>query len=658
MAGRYQIERQIGVGGMATVYLARDLKHDREVALKVLRADLSAVIGTERFLSEVRIAAKLDHPHILTLIDSGSADGILYYVLPYVRGESLRAKLERENQLEVQDALSIITQVASALDCAHGQGVVHRDVKPENILLHQGEAVLADFGIALAVKEGGGDRLTEMGLPLGTPKYMSPEQAMGDRGVDRRSDVYSLAAVFYEMMAGEPPVTGPSAQAIIAKLLTQNPIKLRVVRETIPLAMEQATAKALAKTPADRFGSAGEFARALSAGARERQSPLSASRNMMLAIAVSAVAVIGTSVWLTQGKSDPLAPSIVALRDRTQITNNGRVRLPDVSDDGRMIAYVVTDCGTGGCRYGIEMKDIAGGSSRRLLEGATALYSLEVSPDQRNILFLGSTKGVFSWFLVSTLGGPARQLGTNGPAAFWAGGDSLLLVRGSVPSATSWILVSGLDGVPIDSIRVAGPTGVITRLVSVPNSRRLVYALTVDRTTEWISSDRSGKHYSSIRFSQGPDVPWGAASSDALFISTVSRMTNQGAVVRIPFDVRTGQLAERGDTVYMGKPTAISVTADGSALVFEDQTVQHDFYALSFVDLLTGRFSEDERFMRLTSNFILSLSPDGSAMLLGRDISPEEGTSQLSVMPFGGGRRPVFRDGITLRGSLIQPRWA
>jgi serine/threonine-protein kinase len=179
---------------MATVYLARDLKHDREVALKVLRADLSAVIGAERFLSEVRITARLDHPHILTLIDSGSADGIVYYVLPYVRGESLRAKLVREKQLGIDDALSVTRQIASALDYAHKQGVVHRDIKPENILFHEGEAVLADFGIALAVKEAGGNRLTETGLSLGTPQYMSREQATGDRALDARSDMYSLGA--------------------------------------------------------------------------------------------------------------------------------------------------------------------------------------------------------------------------------------------------------------------------------------------------------------------------------------------------------------------------------------------------------------------------------------------------------------------------------
>jgi len=195
LAGRYQIEHQLGAGGMATVYLARDVKHDREVALKVLRPELAAVLGADRFLNEVRITAGLDHPHIVTLIDSGESDGFLWYVLPYIRGESMRAKLDRERQLGLEEALAITRQIANALDFAHQHGVIHRDIKPENILLHEGEAMLADFGIALAVKEAGGNRLTETGLSLGTPQYMSPEQATGDRQLDARSDVYSLGAV-------------------------------------------------------------------------------------------------------------------------------------------------------------------------------------------------------------------------------------------------------------------------------------------------------------------------------------------------------------------------------------------------------------------------------------------------------------------------------
>src|SRR5689334_23835400 len=252
LADRYRIERPLGAGGMATVFLARDLKHDRAVAIKVLRPELAAALGAERFLAEIRTTAGLDHPHILALIDSGEAEGRLYYVLPFVRGESLRDKLVRERQLGLDEALAITRQIAGALDHAHGKGVIHRDIKPENILLHEGEAMLADFGIALAVKEAGGTRLTETGLSLGTPQYMSPEQATGDRQLTSRSDVYSLAAVCYEMLAGEPPVTGPTAQAMIAKLMTERPVSLRVVRDTVPTSVDLAVQKALSTVPADR----------------------------------------------------------------------------------------------------------------------------------------------------------------------------------------------------------------------------------------------------------------------------------------------------------------------------------------------------------------------------------------------------------------------
>jgi len=297
LAGRYAIERELGAGGMATVYLARDLKHDRDVALKVLRPELAAVLGAERFLQEIHISARLDHPHILTLIDSGECDGFVWYVLPYVRGESLREKLTREKQLSLEEAVRIATQVASALDYAHRHGLIHRDIKPENILLHEGEAVVADFGIALAVREAGGPRLTESGLSLGTPQYMSPEQATGGRELDVRSDVYSLAAVVYEMLAGEPPHTGPTAQAVIAKLLTERPTRIRTVRDTVPEGIDTAVAKALAKVPADRFGGAAEFATALAvpgagpgAGWPRRRMVVAAS--LAGAVALAALAVL------------------------------------------------------------------------------------------------------------------------------------------------------------------------------------------------------------------------------------------------------------------------------------------------------------------------------------------------------------------------------
>src|SRR5881409_2717864 len=271
LTGRYTIERELGRGGMATVYLARDLKHDRPVALKVLRPELAAVLGAERFLRENRLTAQLQHPHILTLIDSGEADDFLYYVMPYVEGESLHQRLAREGQLPLDEALRITRAVASALDFAHGRGVIHRDIKPENIMLHQGEPMVADFGIALAVSTAGRERLTETGLSVGTPAYMSPEQASSEPRLDGRSDQYSLASVLYEMLAGEPPYNGPTAQAIIAKRLTDPVPGVRRLRATVPAGVEQALRKALATEPADRFGTTAAFAEALTQSAAAPQ---------------------------------------------------------------------------------------------------------------------------------------------------------------------------------------------------------------------------------------------------------------------------------------------------------------------------------------------------------------------------------------------------
>ena len=248
---------------MATVYLAHDLKHDRDVAIKVLHADLGAALGGERFLSEIKTTARLQHPHILPLLDSGDADGLLFYVMPYVAGETLRARLERERQLPIEDALRIAREVADALGAAHAQGIVHRDIKPENILLQGGHALVADFGIALAVQTAAGARMTQTGLSLGTPQYMSPEQAMGEKQIDARADIYALGAVTYEMLTGDPPFTGTSVQAVVAKVMSAEPERPTLVRKTIPPHVEAAVLRALEKLPADRFGTAADFSAAL-----------------------------------------------------------------------------------------------------------------------------------------------------------------------------------------------------------------------------------------------------------------------------------------------------------------------------------------------------------------------------------------------------------
>lgn len=315
LADRYAIERELGHGGMATVYLARDLKHDRHVAVKVLHPDLAAVVGAARFLTEIRTTANLQHPHILALHDSGDADGYLFYVMPYVDGETLRNRLTRERQLPIADAVRIAREVASALDYAHRHGVIHRDVKPENVLLHDGSALVADFGIALAVQQAGGARMTQTGLSLGTPQYMSPEQAMGEKNIDGRTDIYALGAVTYEMLCGDPPFTGSSVQAIVAKMMTERPTPPSTLRDTVPANVEDAVLTALAKLPADRFASAAQFADALvvaearsSTGASRARST-SAVRSRMRWVAIAAALLVGAAAgflgsWLRRPHAD------------------------------------------------------------------------------------------------------------------------------------------------------------------------------------------------------------------------------------------------------------------------------------------------------------------------------------------------------------------
>ena len=305
-SNRYVIERELGRGGMAIVYLATDLRHRRRVAVKVLRPELAASVGAQRFRREIETAARLSHPHILPLYDSGQADGVFYYVMPYVEGESLRDRLERERQMGLEETLEIAKSVAAALDYAHQRGVIHRDVKPANILFQGGQALVADFGIAVAVSTAGGMRLTETGLPVGTPAYMSPEQATGDRDLDPRSDVYSLGAVVYEMLVGEPPHVGTSAQAVMAKILSETPVPIRRIRELIPRNVEAAVQQALARSPGDRFGSAAEFSSALidptftlpsSTGTTELRPGMQTWKRFVLGAAAVAVLATAGAVW-------------------------------------------------------------------------------------------------------------------------------------------------------------------------------------------------------------------------------------------------------------------------------------------------------------------------------------------------------------------------
>ncbi len=339
LADRYRIERELGAGGMATVYLAQDLKHDRKVAIKVLRPELAAVIGAERFLREIKTIATLQHPHILGLIDSGEVNGTAYYVMPFVEGESLRDRLHREKQLPIADAVRLATEVAGALDYAHRHGIIHRDIKPENIMLHDGAALVADFGIALAASNAGGSRMTETGMSLGTPTYMSPEQAMGEREITARSDVYALGCVTYEMLIGDPPFTGSTAQAIVAKVMTADPAPMTAQRRSVSPQVEAAVLTALEKLPADRFATPAEFSAALngrSDGPTLRSVPAK-SRAPLLPIIVGSLALAALTFfagrWVA-GHGTPASVIFLQRSFRSEAIYNARF-----APDGRTIVY-------------------------------------------------------------------------------------------------------------------------------------------------------------------------------------------------------------------------------------------------------------------------------------------------------------------------------
>jgi serine/threonine-protein kinase len=420
LSGRYEIERELGAGGMATVYLAEDLKHDRKVALKVLKPELSAILGGERFLNEIRVTANLQHPNILPLYDSGEADTFLYYVMPYVEGDTLRDKLDRDKQLGVDETVKIAESVASALHYAHEGGVVHRDIKPENILLQSGQALVADFGIALAVSQAGGTRLTETGLSLGTPHYMSPEQATGDRDIDARSDIYSLGAVIYEMLVGDPPHSGSNLQAIIAKIIADEPSPVTRSRKTVPPNVEAAIARALAKVPADRFASAAEFAQAIAnpnftapttklAAATASQGRRGSPPWLTAALGFLFVVVIGSSLW---GWLRPTPKTVLRLGlafPEEEMVQRARTKRFAIAPDGSRLVYVgpLTQ-GASAAQLWLRRFDEL---HARPLPGTEGARAPVFSPDGQSIAFVTGEPGDLK--VIPAEGGPTQTAATD-----------------------------------------------------------------------------------------------------------------------------------------------------------------------------------------------------------------------------------------------------
>ncbi|MEO5824809.1 MAG: protein kinase, partial [Gemmatimonadales bacterium] len=482
LSDRYRIEREIGQGGMATVYLAHDLKHDRKVAVKVLQPELAAVIGAERFLSEIKTTANLQHPHILPLFDSGTADGLLFYVMPYVEGETLRGRLVRDTQLSISEAVRLAIEIAGALDYAHGHGVIHRDIKPENILIQHGSVLVADFGIALAVQQAGGERMTQTGMSLGTPHYMSPEQAMGDRHVDARSDIYALGVMCYEMLIGEPPFTGPSAQAIVAKVMTESPKELTAQRKSIPANVAAAVAKALEKLPADRFEGAKSFAAALADQSfATPQAPGTPGRSRGIAprlfaatAAIAAIALIAAGWgWLRP------TPTVAVTRQRVTLWQHPWGEF--LSPGNPMVASQTAIAPDGSS---IVFSDSVGGRPQLMRKLRDQVAPTPLAGTERGVSPFFSPDGAWIGFL--TTDGRLKKVPVDGGtpitlsdasntvyyAAIWLADNTIVFV--DERNGLQRIAATGGVGDTVSSDSGRGRT-IVVALAPLPNSRGFLY---------------------------------------------------------------------------------------------------------------------------------------------------------------------------------------
>ncbi len=530
LANRYRIERELGSGGMATVYLAEDLKHQRKVAVKVLRPELAAVLGAERFVQEITTTANLQHPNILPLFDSGTAGGrdggteFLYYVMPYIDGETLRQKLDRETQLGIDEAVSITTAIADALDSAHQQGVIHRDIKPENILLHDGRPMVADFGIALAVSAAAGGRMTETGLSLGTPHYMSPEQATAEKDLTNRSDIYSLGSVLYEMLTGSPPHVGSSAQQIIMKIVAEDVQPVTELRKSVPPHVAAAVAKSLEKLAADRFATAKEFSEVLAGRLQivastdlARSAPTVQRRSVFPIAAGGAVvgALLATAVFLIVNRATPERVERWTIASLPYVDTIPISQVLDISPDGAQLVYVAADSAG---RQVLEVRALNRPAGTPLPGTASARFP-RFSPDGGRVAFL-APPGVVKW--ASVEGGTPQTLAEAGQWGLCWGDDGYIYF----PRPATNSLPAGISRVP----ERGGQPTVITTI----DSTRGEYAHICQQA---LSGGRGLLYLNAL-----------AGGLDAGELMTYAFATGQSeALLRAPF----GRVASTGQLVYV-----------------------------------------------------------------------------------------------------------
>jgi len=631
LSDRYRIERELGAGGMATVYLAHDLKHDRDVAIKVLHPDLGAALGGERFLSEIRTTARLQHPHILPLLDSGEADGLLYYVMPLVTGETLRARLEREKQLAIDEALLIAREVADALGYAHSLGVIHRDIKPENILLQNGHAVVADFGIALAVQTAGGARMTQTGLSLGTPQYMSPEQAMGERAIGARSDIYALGAVTYEMLTGDPPFTGSTVQAIVAKVLTERPTSPRAVRDTVPPGIEAAVLKALAKLPADRWATTALFAEALTRsdvaeratggstahGGAPGAGTRSTGGGRRIALgALGAVALSAAAAWLgwRARAPEPAWSAFTQLTDATGVETG-----PSISPDGESFVYVSSVRGTAD----IYVQRV-GGRNPTLVVGDSTVDELwpAYSPDGKQIAYNIAGGGIF---VVGATGESPRRVTSTGMQPSWSP-DGTQIVFGNGEGSSAYYtqggstlgIVSSSGGAPRPlEVTIPGATSKLQPSWS-PAGERIAFWAIVNGVRDIYTVAAAGGAAVALTNDAAADFApsW---SPDGKFMYFGSDRGGAMGLWRLAVDEASGAPQGSVELVAMGTDLSMELprlSADGRTVIFRSTVQSVNPAALPF-DPVTRRVGTPRLLQQRTGVLTPSdVSPDGEWLLL------------------------------------------
>ncbi len=653
LADRYRIERELGAGGMATVYLAQDLKHDRKVAIKVLKPELAAVIGAERFVQEIKTTAALSHPHILPLFDSGEAGSFLYYVMPYIQGETIREKLNRETQFGIDEAVKITTAIADALDYAHRQGVIHRDIKPENILLHDGRPMVMDFGIALAVSAAAGGRMTETGMSLGTPHYMSPEQATADKQITARSDVYSLASVLFEMLAGEPPHMGNSAQAIIMKIIAERAQPVTELRASVPPNVAAALAKALEKVPADRFESARAFADALidnrfttaAAGALGatglHMGGRAWGRNPRtiglagLAITASALALWG---WLRP--SPPPSP----IRYRIALTGGEippRMVGSDValSPDGRTIVF--SDTAGGERQLWIKPADRA---DAEVLTGTTGGRAPAFSPDGEWVAFIADGRVR----KVPRAGGAAVTLADSAMMDFALG--IAWLDNGTVAFIDQNYRVGVVDedGGPVQKWTNDG-MGAVT-VGGLPGGRGLLVGVCNNgcTTTRLLILDLESGEWAPLR----EDAFRGWSLSDGRVVFSQP----DGGVFAAPFDAKDHRFTSPPVPVLegvrvIGVRTEMALSHNGTLLFVPGGVSGERWRDVVWVDRNGVATPVDSGWTIAAQNVRLALSPDGTRLAISLVAAGNEDV-WIKEMDHGAVSRLTFSDSLDFR-----PRW-